>query len=415
MIPVARIVDVAARKAWIWRNRKHFSASAAGQPRLLVDVSAIIRHDAQTGIQRVVRAVWLELARRNGRNFIAQPVYATSRQGYCYAPLDFLDRRSRALNGVPASLGPGDVFLGLDLSAHLLPKYVEQLRTWRRSGANISLIVYDLLPLERPDWFTEAAGRHFRRWFQLLSDEVDNAICISDSVASRLKSMLFDTSNGPTISRLLMGTDMSASRPSRGLSHEVVALVHKMRELQVVLMVGTIEPRKGYEAALNAFEYLWRTFGQQAPSLVIVGKAGWKTAALQVRLRTHPEWGKRLHWLEGVSDEALSLLYDEARGVLITSYGEGFGLPLVEASRHKRYVLARDLEVFREQGLPNVLYFNDDDAALLGAQIMVLTQNNSAEITQAKLPTWNDAVDRLLGDLTLAAENGSPEKSLRWA
>src|SRR6476659_9556333 len=121
---MARAADIGARRAWLWRNRSIFRRQASSEPpRLFVDVSAIIRHDAQTGIQRVVRAVWSELAKRSGEGFIALPIYATNRQGYCLAPVDFLDNRPRHLAGEPVSMGPHDKFLGLDLSAHLLPKY----------------------------------------------------------------------------------------------------------------------------------------------------------------------------------------------------------------------------------------------------------------------------------------------------
>src|SRR6476620_1943966 len=123
MNTLARIADAGARKAWLRSNRNRFNGSGTSMPRLLVDVSAIIRHDAQTGIQRVVRSVWSELSKRDDVNFRAQPVYATSRRGYCYAPVDFLDSRPLSFDGAPAGLGAGDRFLGLDLSAHLLPKY----------------------------------------------------------------------------------------------------------------------------------------------------------------------------------------------------------------------------------------------------------------------------------------------------
>ena len=50
-----------------------------------------------------------------------------------------------------------------------------------------------------------------------------------------------------------------------------------------------------------AFEQLWAR-GVDT-NLVIVGKQGLKVEALVKRLRTHLELGKRLFWLEGISDE----------------------------------------------------------------------------------------------------------------
>ena len=88
-------------------------------------------------------------------------------------------------------------------------------------------------------------------------------------------------------------------------------------------MVGTIEPRKAYDRAIAAFELMWES-RPNAPSLVIVGSAGWKTAALQDRIRRHSEYGRRLHWLQQASDEALHQAYAAARAVLIASYAEGW-------------------------------------------------------------------------------------------
>jgi glycosyltransferase involved in cell wall biosynthesis len=165
-----------------------------------------------------------------------------------------------------------------------------------------------------------------------------------------------------------------------------------------VLMVGTIEPRKGYEAALDAFDLLWDEEGD-APLLVIVGKRGWKSSALQHRLATHRERDKRLIWLECVSDEGLGLLYDSAAGVLVTSRAEGFGLPLVEAASHRRNVLARDLAVFREQRLPNIAYFEGDEPVTLSSKVKELAERGSSRPAPADLTSWRESVNQLLVDL----------------
>lgn len=395
---VAKATNMGARKAWLWRHRLAFGQPARSeQQSIFVDVSAILRHDAQTGIQRVVRAVWSELKGRRAEGLNVMPVYATGKQGYCYAPLDFLERPDRPLGSIPVCARPGDKFLGLDLSAHLLPKYRRQLRAWRSHGASVHIVVYDLLPLQRPDWFSSAASAHYRRWFEILSEEVDQAICISDQVADELRDTLalIETARHLKIGRLHMGFDIAASQPSSGLCDEVRRLLEQLRFRPAVLMVGTVEPRKGYDAAIAAFEHLWRTRGAESPDLIIVGKGGWKTDALQHSLRFHPENSRRLHWLDSVSDEGLCLFYEACRGVLVASRGEGFGLPLVEAAQHRRPVLARDLRVFRDQGLPNVTYFKSDDAEALADDIMALV--NVELPTKALQPqSWSDCVDELL-------------------
>ena len=414
---VARVADIGARRAWLWHNRSAYQRKCTSDlPRLFVDVSAIIRHDAQTGIQRVVRAVWTELAKRTGDGFAATPVYATNRRGYCTAPIDFLDDRPRHLDREPVSMGPADKFLGLDLSAHLLPKYRDQLRAWRRNGASLHVIVYDLLPLARPEWFNNAAVGHFRKWFQLLASDVDEAICISDHVARDLRDRLGARLN-PRIGRLYMGGDINGSKPSSGLSPNVREVVERMASRATILMVGTVEPRKGYDAAIEAFEYLWSAYGSSAPDLVIVGKSGWRTSELQSRLLSHPKLGRHLHWLDRVSDEGLCLLYEAAQAVFIASRGEGFGLPLIEAACHRRHVLARDLPVFREHRLANILFFDSDEPAALGGRLLELL-NISRErsvTTPIAVPTWTECVDRLLAHIGLISIESQPDASIRTA
>lgn len=416
---VARATSATAlRNAWLWRNKSAFGKPAAAErPRLLVDVSGIIRHDAQTGIQRVVRAVWSELRNRSGDCFEALPVYATNTHGYCYAPVDFLESAKTQRSNEPVSARRGDKFLGLDLATHLLPKYRRQLRAWRAHGATVHMVVYDLLPLQHPEWFTPTLVGHFRKWYEVLADEADGAVCISDHVAFELRNRIQHRGDRPLrVGRLQMGADISASVPSTGVCAETKLVLERLRFRPAILMVGTVEPRKGYDAAVAAFEFLWRT-RPDAPELVIVGKPGWKTKEFQATLRSHPELGRRLHWLEAVSDEALCLLYGACSGVLMASRGEGFGLPLIEAAMHRRHVLARDLPVFREQRLPNVIHFSDERPEALGAQLMELARLGQRQAAPcAQLAHWNDCVDGLLAELGLVgAHMGLIEGALRKA
>ena len=96
------------------------------------------------------------------------------------------------------------------------------------------------------------------------------------------------------------------------------------------LMVGTVEPRKGHELVLNAFEWLWSQ--DHALNLIVVGKRGWLVDELTCRLRDCSERGRRVFWLETASDELLEEVYARSTCLLAASEAEGFGLPLIEAS-----------------------------------------------------------------------------------
>lgn len=409
MTSATDLANAAIRRLWLARNRPAFrDRDGSRKPRLLVDVSVIMRHDAATGIQRVVRSVWSQLSKLESAEFDVVPVYAGRTHGYCYAPVDFLSRRGNG-GRVPVGARAGDKFLGLDLTAHYLPNFSDQLAEWRSNGASLHLVVYDLLPLSRPDWFEPATSRHFARWLDTLMGHADQALCISDSVARELRHRTIGTAAHQrlNVGRLHLSGDISGSLPSVGLSNEVEELLETARSGRSVLMIGTIEPRKGYDRALDAFERLWESRREGAPDLIIIGKAGWKTGPLQQRIRSHPQHGRRLHWLEDVSDEALTGFYEASRAVLLASFDEGFGLPAIEAATHRRWALVRDLPVFREQRLPNLRYFEDDSPDALARNVMALIDAADEAPPPVAVPlNWSWCVDRLLEEIGLGREQG---------
>ena len=412
MRAIANTAAATARSAWFAFYRPAFRDSGpARKPRLLVDVSVIMRHDAATGIQRVVRAMWSELSRGGYAGFDLVPVYASRSRGYCYAHADFLERK-RPAPRVPVGVRRGDKFLGLDLSAHFLPQCVEQIDAWRAAGASIHLVVYDLLPLNEGAWFNPATRKHFLRWFEVIRTRADQLLCISDQVRRDVVAAL-GPGRAPRVGRLYLSGDIASSRPSVGVTRAASLVLERMEERPTVLMVGTVEPRKGYNAALDAFDRLWGRDPSTAPDLVIIGKAGWKTEELQQRIRLHPECGKRLHWLQDVSDEALSLFYGACRGLLFASRAEGFGLPLAEAAMHGRWILARDLAVFREQDLANVTFFSGDDPDQLGDKLLALVETAERYAPpRVTLPSWSECLQKLLDELGLGPARSIPAQPI---
>ncbi len=396
------------------------ASSSKSARQLLVDVSVIHQSDARTGIQRVVRALLLQLLRAPPVGYRVCPIFATRQHGYRYAVPKFLDSPAQApgaaVSPVPADVQVecGDLFLGLDLAAHLLPRHQAQVLHWKRNGVKVHVVVYDLLPLQHPEWFKPKTTRNFKRWIKWLAVYADSAICISEIVKLQLHTWL-NTHFGllPTAlpaSTIVLGADIDASAPSGGLPADAQILLARLRNTPAVLMVGTLEPRKGYDQALAAFEQLWQQQGT-TPLLVIVGRPGWKTEALQEKLRRHPQAGKCLFWLEDVSDEYLAHLYAACGGVLVASRAEGFGLPLIEAALHNKPVLARDLPVFREIGLPGVTFFSGESAASLATAIPAWLKKarpeGGASQSRSRSPnvaTWQTAAVQLLDTLGLSGE-----------
>ena len=118
---------------------------------------------------------------------------------------------------------------------------------------------------------------------------------------------------------------------------------------------------------LAAFNELWKK-GFEI-NLIIVGKKGWMAEDLISEISQHPELDQRFFWVESASDEFLELIYVNSSCLIAPSYGEGFGLPLIEAAQHHLPIIARNLPVFNEVAKDNAFYFDGFNAADLAQAI----------------------------------------------
>lgn len=383
---------------------------------LLIDVSVIYQNDARTGIQRVVRALIFQLQRNPPKGYCIRPVFATRRHGYHYAPADFSIASTRVASQPTqqVQVQNGDIFLGLDLCAHMIPRHQAQLFKWKQTGVQLHLLVYDLLPLLQPQFFNQRTTRNFERWLRWISVYADNAICISQTVRVELNTWLNARFRLPPAElrtrSIVLGANISSSIPTTGLPKDAGTFLEKLRSTRSILMIGTVEPRKGYEETLAAFEKIWQK-SEEAPLLIIVGRAGWKTEGLQKKFRTHPLAGKYLFWLDAVSDQYLEDLYKNCFGVLIASYAEGFGLPLVEAALHRKPILARNLAVFREMRSDGVTYFDSENSEEMAAELFRWLENCESVVpptlSQASLtthPTWELSARQLVHAMRLESQ-----------
>ena len=380
---------------------------------LLVDVTQIAKHDTGTGIQRVVRNILREWLLSPPKGYEVLPVRFDEASGaYCHARA-FTGGVARAngpeLGVEPVRVGVGDVFVGLDLTAHLFPAAEALLTRWRVSGVRVCYVVYDIIPLQHPELAYPGTPEAFGHWARSLRRQCDRAVCISRSVADELRLWwCAHTEEGalPEISHFRLGAGLEhaggvAPEPGEGGVGVASESVRQAELSGAVLMVGTVEPRKGHAQALDAFEVLWAG-GGSAP-LVIAGAAGWDVGPLCDRIRSHPELGRRLFWFESADDASLAHLYANCAGLLMASMAEGFGLPLVEAAHHGLPILARDIDVFREIAGPFATYFGTEDAHGLrddlAAWLGVVERGEAPQSSGVKATSWQESAAQLLAEV----------------
>ena len=150
--------------------------------------------------------------------------------------------------------------------------------------------------------------------------------------------------------------------------------------------------------SLAAFEQLWAE-GIDA-NLVIVGRNGWTMDIFAETLYNHPEKGKRLFWLEGISDEYLEKVYAASTCLIAASEGEGFGLPLIEAAQHKLPVIARDIPVFHEVAGEHVFYFRGkkpvDPAKAVREWLELYQSSRHPKSSDIQWLTWKQSAQQLM-------------------
>lgn len=377
---------------------------------LLVDLSMIAFHDAGTGIQRVTRATFAALRRLRFAEFTIRPVAATRTIDYRYLPDDFIIGGPAPDLSVCERLQPlaGDVFLGLDLASMVMPHHEAQLAGWRKAGVSLHIFLFDMLPLLRGEWFRPAARRNYRRWLRTVERQADSVICQCQTVADQFER--WNTRRWrpvrprrvPAMSIPLSG-DLGGSLPSLGLPDDLAQIEAWFARRQTVLAVGTVEPRKGYDQVLAAFELLWKSDPENAPQLLLAGKPGWKTKVMQKKLASRSSLDGPFLWVHDASDELLGRLYARASVLLFASRGEGFGLPIAEAIHRGLPVLFRDLPELQQFAGPGATQFIAGSPAELAkavSQYLAAPPQYQGLNVHAKR-TWEDVTIDLANALRL--------------
>ena len=404
---------------------------------LYLDVTATCRSDLKTGIERVVRAVSLGLLESPPEGYRVEPVYLSYENGrwlYRYARQYTLSLLACPDDGFKDEIvepDTGGILLGLDLSGDQLIQAEQSglFRDLRNRGIKVLATVFDLLPVRFPEVFPAGVDQSHYRWLSAISS-FDGAVCISKAVADDLRAWQDDAgitklNRRPySIDWFHLGADIDNSAPSTGVPPEAREVMRSLRSRPSFLMVGTIEPRKGYLETLNAFDVLWKE-GVEA-NLVIVGREGWTSLPDEMRrnipetikrLRTHPERQNYLFWLEGISDEYLEQVYAASTGLIAASHGEGFGLPLIEAAQYRLPIIARDIPVFREVAGEHAYYFEATSPDELGRSVKSWLDlyRRGAHPKSGAIPwlTWSQSARKLTEIVIGATPETSKEKECK--
>ena len=366
-------------------------------PVVYYDVTRTIQTKRTTGVQRVVRRIYEELA-RNAISYEVQPVVGSIARKE-YVTVDWDAARNKDRGGyyeiVPEN---GDIFLSFDIAWNEQLILSEAIGRYKKSGCRIVMGVHDLLPIEFESYFPKNVGATQLEWLKTIS-RFASFICVSKTTQKRLEEILRIENIDVSVDHIYLGGDFK--KIQSGCKRDNPGREIKNKEgCFKLLAVGTVEPRKGYALLLETYKKL-RARGEKV-SLTIVGKKGWMSDAVIGEIKRLRKEDYNFHWLANASDEKLEECYNSADALIVASEGEGFGLPVIEGIFREIPLIIRDIEVFKEvvpiELQRKVVWFGGKANCTLEEAITRLTKNPkefAIDNRSIHINTWCDSCHEL--------------------
>ncbi|QDT07303.1 GDP-mannose-dependent alpha-(1-6)-phosphatidylinositol monomannoside mannosyltransferase [Rubripirellula lacrimiformis] len=185
--------------------------------------------------------------------------------------------------------------------------------------------VHDLSHLACPQWQTTTNSESLERGLQDAVQRDARFTTVSDFVRKELAtrcgiSSAHETGAGCDRSRFHSRHSVDAKR--------AVRTKYSLPDAPFLLSVGTLEPRKNLLGTVRAYRQLLESNPQTTIDLVIVGHYGWGDLS---DVHDAAKGCDRIHWIGGVPDDDLPLIYAQAEALSYVSHYEGFGLPALES------------------------------------------------------------------------------------
>ncbi len=267
-------------------------------------------------------------------------------------------------------------------------------------GMRPLFFLHDILPLQFPEYFKPGEDVAHERRLATVARHGAGVLVSSEVVAAAFRSACAARNLPvPPVHVLPIGVEAPflSAAPAQSLPQQPYFLI-----------CGTIEPRKNHLLVLN----LWRAMALEAgpdrgrvPKLLVVGRRGWENEAVVDMLERSPAIRSHVLELPDLSTPALRVLMQGAAALLMPSFAEGYGIPIVEALSAGTPVLCSDTPEHREVGRGVPDYLDPLDGPGWRAAIADYTMPGSPRATAQRLrlsrfspPTW-DAHFAALDDL----------------
>jgi glycosyltransferase involved in cell wall biosynthesis len=240
-----------------------------------------------------------------------------------------------------APIATNAVYLNVCQWPLAVPSYFRWLQ--KRPDVKPVFMIHDLLPIEHPEFFRpKQLGIHLRK-LDVVAQLGAGAIVATATVAEALLAHLAKL--GRNTMPIIVAPPPVSSTFCQPREHD-----EELAARPYFIICGTIEPRKNHLLLFNLWRQLARSMGSKTPKLIVAGARGWENENALDMLDRCPELGAHVIEASGLSTPAIKRLLDNARALLMPSFAEGYGFPVVEALAAGTPVLAADLPSFHAMG-----------------------------------------------------------------
>jgi glycosyltransferase involved in cell wall biosynthesis len=297
----------------------------------------------------------------------------------------------------------------LNVSHHHLDRPASIMRLKQRAGTVFVALVHDLIPIEYPEYSRPNQDDIHRRRIATVASMADAVIVPSKITKTLLSPKLIAADRSPEVLVCPLGLNL----PAPVFPNELGV------PAPYFICIGTIEPRKNHLLLLKLWRKIVMDRGFDAPHLVIVGRRGWENENIIDMLERCPTIRGRVHEFSSLTDSQVCGLIQNARALLMPSFSEGFGLPVMEALALGTPALCSEIPALLEVGSAVPEFFDPMDGPSWHRAILDYAQPNSirraAQIDRLEKwsrPSWEDhftRIDSLLtGLLPVARPVASP-------
>ena len=198
-------------------------------------------------------------------------------------------------------------------------------------------VIHDINFLHRPFDFPFMVGRYYRRYFPLFAKKATRIATVSEYSKSDIsKNYLIDPSK---IDVVYNGVNQAYFPIEENEKNKIKQKY--TQEKDYFIFIGSLSPRKNITGMMKAFD----EFKKDYPSgykLVIIGNNLFRAKEVR-KIYTKMVYKNDIIFFDWMNPDKLRLLLGSATALILASFFEGFGIPVLEAMYCETPVITSDI------------------------------------------------------------------------